>query len=102
PALPCPALRAMAWLTHLLACIFGTGSWMAINGVWVELPLLVNELPEGWYLPSYLIIIIQLANIGPLFITLMHKLQPGRLSEVVQGGLLALKENLGRMGIVGN
>ncbi|KAJ7332178.1 hypothetical protein JRQ81_014358 [Phrynocephalus forsythii] len=72
----------MAWLTHLLACLFGTGSWMAINGLWVELPLLVNKLPEGWYLPSYLIIIIQLANIGPLFITLMHKLKPGVLSEV--------------------
>ncbi|XP_042321203.1 solute carrier family 52, riboflavin transporter, member 3 [Sceloporus undulatus] len=72
----------MALLTHVLACVFGTGSWMAINGVWVELPLLVNKLPEGWYLPSYLIIIIQLANIGPLFITLMHKLKPGMLSEV--------------------
>nr|XP_020662360.1 solute carrier family 52, riboflavin transporter, member 3 isoform X1 [Pogona vitticeps] len=74
--------RRMAWLTHILACIFGTGSWMAINGVWVELPLLVNKLPEGWYLPSYLIIIIQLANIGPLFITVVHKLKPGMLSEV--------------------
>ncbi|XP_062835179.1 solute carrier family 52, riboflavin transporter, member 3 [Anolis carolinensis] len=72
----------MAWLTHVLACIFGTGSWMAINGVWVELPLLVNHLPEGWYLPSFLIIIIQLANVGPLFITLMHKLKPSLLSEV--------------------
>uniref|UniRef100_A0A8C5WQS4 Riboflavin transporter n=1 Tax=Laticauda laticaudata TaxID=8630 RepID=A0A8C5WQS4_LATLA len=86
----------MAWLTHFLACIFGTGSWVAINGVWVELPLLVNELPEGWYLPSYLTIIIQLANLGPLFVTLMHKLKPGVLKEapvicvVVSTGILAL------------
>nr|XP_056700171.1 solute carrier family 52, riboflavin transporter, member 3 [Euleptes europaea] len=72
----------MALLTHFLACIFGTGSWMAINGVWVELPLLVNQLPEGWYLPSYLIIIIQLANVGPLFVTLMHKWKPHLLGEV--------------------
>uniref|UniRef100_A0A0B8RXG1 Riboflavin transporter n=1 Tax=Philothamnus irregularis TaxID=1899461 RepID=A0A0B8RXG1_9SAUR len=85
----------MAWLTHFLACVFGTGSWMAINGVWVELPLLVTELPEGWYLPSYLTIIIQLANIGPLFVTLMHKLKPGLLKEVpvicvvVSTGILA-------------
>ncbi|KAM6457948.1 solute carrier family 52, riboflavin transporter, member 3 [Liasis olivaceus] len=71
----------MAWLTHLLACVFGTGSWMAVNGVWVELPLLVTELPEGWYLPSYLTIIIQLANVGPLFVTLMHRLKPGLLKE---------------------
>ncbi|XP_061486191.1 solute carrier family 52, riboflavin transporter, member 3 [Rhineura floridana] len=72
----------MVLLTHVLACIFGTGSWMAICGVWVELPLLVNQLPEGWYLPSALIIIIQLANVGPLFFTLMHKLKPGMLREV--------------------
>ncbi|XP_077192478.1 solute carrier family 52, riboflavin transporter, member 3 [Paroedura picta] len=72
----------MALLIHFLACLFGTGSWMAINGVWVELPLLVNRLPEGWYLPSYLIIIIQLANVGPLFVTLVHKWKPGLLGEV--------------------
>ncbi|XP_073436881.1 solute carrier family 52, riboflavin transporter, member 3 [Dendrobates tinctorius] len=72
----------MAFLTHLLACIFGTGAWVAINGLWVELPLIVNDLPEGWYLPSYLTIIIQMANIGPLFVTVMHKVKPGWLKEV--------------------
>ncbi|XP_075071408.1 solute carrier family 52, riboflavin transporter, member 3 [Mixophyes fleayi] len=72
----------MALVLHLLACIFGTGAWVAINGLWVELPLIVNDLPEGWYLPSYLTILIQMANIGPLFVTLMHKLKPGRLNEV--------------------
>ncbi|KAJ1122909.1 hypothetical protein NDU88_001382 [Pleurodeles waltl] len=72
----------MAFLVHLLACLFGIGAWVAINGLWVELPLIVNELPEGWYLPSYLTIIIQLANVGPLFVTLMHRFQPGKLNEV--------------------
>ncbi|KAL1786644.1 solute carrier family 52, riboflavin transporter, member 3 [Sigmodon hispidus] len=72
----------MALLTHLLVCIFGTGSWVAINGLWVELPLLVTELPESWYLPSYLTVVIQLANIGPLLVTLLHRFQPGSLSEV--------------------
>ena len=72
----------MALLTHLLVCVFGMGSWVAINGLWVELPLLVTELPEGWDLPSYLTVVIQLANIGPLLVTLLHRFQPGRLSEV--------------------
>ncbi|XP_072498900.1 solute carrier family 52, riboflavin transporter, member 3-like [Notamacropus eugenii] len=72
----------MALLTHLLVCIFGSGSWIAINGLWVELPQLVARLPEGWNLPSYLTVIIQLANVGPLFITLLHRFQPGCLSEV--------------------
>uniref|UniRef100_A0A452T0B1 Riboflavin transporter n=1 Tax=Ursus maritimus TaxID=29073 RepID=A0A452T0B1_URSMA len=72
----------MALLTHLLVCTFGMGSWVAINGLWVELPLLVTELPEGWYLPSYLTVVIQLANIGPLLVTLLHHFQPSCLSEV--------------------
>ncbi|XP_032054232.1 solute carrier family 52, riboflavin transporter, member 3 [Aythya fuligula] len=72
----------MALLTHLLACVFGTGSWVAINGLWVELPLLVRVLPEQWDLPSYITIIIQMANVGPLFVTLMHRFWPGLLKEV--------------------
>ncbi|XP_058503843.1 riboflavin transporter 2-like [Solea solea] len=71
----------MSLLTHVLACLFGMGSWVAINGMWVELPLIVPGIPEGWYLPSYLTVIIQMANIGPLFITLMHRFRPGALDE---------------------
>ncbi|XP_054477912.1 riboflavin transporter 2-like [Anoplopoma fimbria] len=71
----------MSLLTHVLACLFGMGSWVAINGMWVELPLVVPQIPEGWYLPSYLTVIIQMANIGPLFITLMHRFRPGMLNE---------------------
>ncbi|KAK5910809.1 hypothetical protein CgunFtcFv8_005041 [Champsocephalus gunnari] len=71
----------MSLLTHLLACLFGMGSWVSINGLWVELPLIVPQIPEGWYLPSYLSVLIQMANIGPLFVTLMHRFRPGALNE---------------------
>ncbi|XP_028436640.1 riboflavin transporter 2 [Perca flavescens] len=71
----------MSLLTHVLACLFGMGSWVAINGMWVELPLVVPQIQEGWYLPSYLTVIIQMANIGPIFITLMHRFRPGVLDE---------------------
>nr|XP_061802721.1 solute carrier family 52, riboflavin transporter, member 3-A-like [Nerophis lumbriciformis] len=71
----------MALTVHMLACAFGLGSWVAVNGLWVELPLIVNTLPEGWELPSYLTVIIQTANLGPLLITLMHKARPGLLNE---------------------
>ncbi|XP_069740426.1 solute carrier family 52, riboflavin transporter, member 3-A [Narcine bancroftii] len=73
----------MALAVHLLACIFGMGSWIAINGLWVELPLIVNVLPEGWDLPSYLTVIIQLANVGPLSVTLLHRFAPGKMKEVL-------------------
>ncbi|CAL8293145.1 unnamed protein product [Merluccius merluccius] len=71
----------MSLFTHLLACLLGMGSWVSINGLWVELPLLVPQVPEGWYLPSYLSVVIQAANVGPLFVTLMHRFQPGKLDE---------------------
>ncbi|KAM9296876.1 solute carrier family 52, riboflavin transporter, member 3 [Gastrophryne carolinensis] len=86
----------MSLLRHLLACVFGSGAWVAINGLWVELPLIVNELPEGWYLPSYLTVVIQMANIGPLFVTIMHKWKPGKLKEtkviytIIDLGIVAL------------
>ncbi|XP_010185878.1 PREDICTED: solute carrier family 52, riboflavin transporter, member 3, partial [Mesitornis unicolor] len=35
-----------------------------------------------WDLPSYITIIIQMANVGPLFVTLMHRFRPGLLKEV--------------------
>ncbi|XP_078542588.1 riboflavin transporter 2-like [Lissotriton helveticus] len=72
----------MALAVHVLACLLGTGSWVAINGMWVELPLIVPQIPEGWYLPSYLTVLIQFANVGPLFVTLAHRFWPGRLNEV--------------------
>ncbi|KAG8134086.1 hypothetical protein E2320_011830 [Naja naja] len=81
----------MGLVVHLLVCLLGTGSWVAINGVWVELPLIVPHLPEGWLLPTYLTVIIQLANLGPLAFTLAHCFLRGRADEVgVIYGLLAL------------
>ncbi|XP_023150150.2 riboflavin transporter 2-like [Amphiprion ocellaris] len=71
----------MSLLTHLLSCLFGLGSWVSINGLWVELPLIVPQIPEGWFLPSYLSVLIQMANVGPLFVTLMHRFKPGVLNE---------------------
>ncbi|XP_070494260.1 solute carrier family 52, riboflavin transporter, member 3-A-like [Chironomus tepperi] len=63
-------------LVDVLAVFFGIGSWIGINSLWVQLPLLVNVLPEFWNLASYLVIIIQIANIGPLAYTLTQKYCP--------------------------
>ena len=53
-------------LTYLLFCVFGIGSWIAINGIWAEISILVLTLPECETLPSILVVVIQLANVGPL------------------------------------
>ena len=55
-----------SWIPCILVCLFGLSSWLAINGLWAEMPALVPVLPEGERLPSMIVIIIQLANIGPM------------------------------------
>eukprot|EP00039_Didymoeca_costata_P032348 m.37451 g.37451 ORF g.37451 m.37451 type:complete len:436 (+) comp9316_c0_seq2:415-1722(+) len=51
--------------TFILFVLLGIGSWITINGVFAELPLIVNDLPEGWAIGTYLGLSIQIANVGP-------------------------------------
>ncbi|KAI6174779.1 Riboflavin transporter [Aphelenchoides bicaudatus] len=60
-------------LIYTLVAIFGSSSWLSINSVWLELSLLAQALPEGWSLPSYLTLTIQLACVAPLIYTLLLK-----------------------------
>lgn len=66
----------ICWRTYILVCLFGIGSWIAINGLFVELPLFVDRLPEKWNLPSYLTILIQFANLGVVIYAIGKKLAP--------------------------
>ena len=75
-------------VTYLLVCCFAVSSWVAVQGLWVELPLLVQELPEGWALPSYLVIIIQVANIGPIVYGVAKSRLRRRLSESAAVGAI--------------
>uniref|UniRef100_A0A4W2FEE3 Riboflavin transporter n=1 Tax=Bos indicus x Bos taurus TaxID=30522 RepID=A0A4W2FEE3_BOBOX len=69
-------------LTHLLVALFGMGSWAAVNGIWVELPVVVKNLPEGWSLPSYLCVLVALGNLGLLVVTMWKRLAPGKGERV--------------------
>ena len=61
-------------LTYALFCVFGIGSWIAINGIWAEISILVLTLPECYTLPAILVITIQCANLGPLTYTVIKYL----------------------------
>lgn len=56
--------KQMSTLLFILVALFGMGSWIGVNSLWMELPLTISSLPEAWSLPSYLAVILQLANIG--------------------------------------
>ncbi|XP_068603247.1 solute carrier family 52, riboflavin transporter, member 2 [Brachionichthys hirsutus] len=57
------------------------GSWVSVNSLWVELPVVVNALPEGWNLPAYLSVLIAFGNLGAIAVTVTHRCAPGRLND---------------------
>lgn len=60
-------------LVDALALMFGVGAWIGVNGIYVQLPLLVNTAPEGWGLPAHMVMLVQIANLGPILYTLYTK-----------------------------
>jgi riboflavin transporter 2 len=64
------------YITGILVVVFGSGSWLAVNGIWAEIPVLWSKAPERESLAPILTVTFQLANIGPLIflaIRLRHK-----------------------------
>ena len=67
---------------YILVILMGISSWIDVNGLWSELPILVTSLPEKWSLPSYMVVIIQIANIGPLAFSIAKFLNQKQVKEV--------------------
>lgn len=67
----------------LLVIFFGTGTWICVNGTFLQLPLLVDTAPERWSLPSHLSICVQLATLGPITYSLLQKLTGDRINESI-------------------
>lgn len=60
-------------VVDILVLFFGIGAWIGINGIYVQLPLLINNAPEGWNLPAHMVMLVQFANLGPILYTLYIK-----------------------------
>lgn len=66
-------------IVFILVAVFAFSSWIDLYGVYVELPVLVRYLPEGWSLPSVTGLVITAANIGPLLYALINLIFPGNM-----------------------
>lgn len=60
-------------LVDVLIILFGISSWLGVNFIYNELPVLVEGSPEYWSLPSYLTVIVQIGNLGPILYGLIKK-----------------------------
>lgn len=72
--------RRNVWV-DTFAVLFGIGTWIGINSTYLQLPLLVASAAEGWALPSFIVIVIQLANIGPILYTIIQKYSPRKMND---------------------
>lgn len=77
----CRRFSNRKFLVDILAILFGISAWISVNGAYVQLPLMVQSQPEGWNLPSYIAVIIQIANVGPILYSISQKLFPGRIKD---------------------
>ncbi|XP_043792258.1 solute carrier family 52, riboflavin transporter, member 3-A-like [Apis laboriosa] len=59
-------------VVHFLIILFGISSWIGINGIFIQIPVLINTSPEGWLLPVYLVSVTQTANFGPLLYIILQ------------------------------
>lgn len=68
-------------ITYFLFVILALSTWLDLNGVWVELPLIVHRAPEGWALPSSLSLAVAISNVAPILIMLLKVILKDRLDE---------------------
>lgn len=75
---------------HLLVILFGISAWIGVNGIFVQLPILVHSSPEGSALPTYIVIVIQMANVGPIIYMFLQQRQYKINESLCILGILAL------------
>lgn len=68
-------------LVDILAIFFGIGSWIGVTSTYLQMPLMVRTAPEGWSLPSYIVVAVQCGNIGSLIYVLYQKFAPKKCND---------------------
>lgn len=61
------------FFVDILAITFGVSAWAGITGTFLQLPQIVQTAPEGWNLPSYIVILTQSGNIASLIYIIYEK-----------------------------
>lgn len=65
----------------ILAILFGISSWIGVTSTFIQLPLIVPTAPEGWQLPSYIVVTVQLANIGSFAYVVYQKYSKRKIDD---------------------
>lgn len=76
------------YMLYVLTILYGFAGWMGANAVFLQLPIIINDAPEAWRLPSFVVLIVQSGNIGPLLYTLLQKWRPVNDAYLIYGLLV--------------
>jgi riboflavin transporter 2 len=85
-----PIPRCSTVFVSILVVLFVVGSWLNLSGVWIEFPLIVDQLPEGWRLPATMGLIANLANIGVVIIAVIRRFSYGRVTYEIPANIFIL------------
>ncbi|CAF1289979.1 unnamed protein product [Rotaria sordida] len=69
-------------ICFILIVVMNWSSWIDLNGVFVELPIMISFIPEGWRIPSIVGLCLCAANIMPAIVTFLRLYQGKRFSEI--------------------
>ena len=71
----CKRFNEVSYLVFILIAFYTSSSWIDVVGVRIEMPLMINVVPEGWKIASYVSLVTQLANVGPILYTIVSKVR---------------------------
>lgn len=75
------ALKSRNIFVDILAIAFGMCSWLGVTSVYLQLPIILSTAPEAWTLASYLVLTVQLGNIGSFVYIVYQKYSPKKIAD---------------------
>lgn len=79
----CTKIFPRKTLLSIFPFLFGISAWLGIFATFLQMPIIVTTAPEGWSLPSYIVVMIQIGNIGPLLYHFLQKHRPVKDSYLI-------------------
>lgn len=81
-----------------LAVLFGMSSWLGVTSSYLQLPLIVSTIPEGWSMPAYMTVVVQSSNIISFAYVAYQKYSPKKLND---GHLIYFTMTMGCLTAIG-
>uniref|UniRef100_A0A0N5B7V6 Riboflavin transporter n=1 Tax=Strongyloides papillosus TaxID=174720 RepID=A0A0N5B7V6_STREA len=78
-------MKILLIITYICVITFGLGTWLSINSLYTQLPLLVDILPESWNFATYMVCVLQ----GVCLISIIYAYFASKSSKLKKGNIPA-------------